>query len=269
VNNKQYLYQAPRPEVRIFKPDGDPANADFIFGVEAGRTLHAYAFSSSVNDPKRSFTITLYPNDDGMYAGKQIFDEIEPMYIVKIYEKIDFISKEYKIPTFTGVIRKKKYVAQMTDNGVRRSIVFSGCSIAGLIMEFKISMDIQAMSTTKQTIEEKSLNKNLTIELLTENETLYLKTAIEKIFNSLKDLGTQYYKLTNVEVFQIIEKWMGSGFEDIFTIDPESKFYYPITNIFFQQNKQTFYDLIDGLIPKPIYETFPYIGEVGMAARKI
>jgi hypothetical protein len=263
MDNKRYLHQSPRPEVRIFKPDGDPENADFILGHNMGRTLQAYAFSSSINDPKGSFAITLYPNEDGIYADKQIFDEIGPMYIVKIYEKIDTVSNDYKTPVFTGVIRKKKYTAQMTDNGPRHSIIFSGCSIAGLIMEFKISMDIQAMSTTRQAIEENSLNKKLTIELLRENGTLYLKEAIETIYNSIKNLGMQYGKLTNVEIFQMIEKWMGSRFEDIFAIDPESKFYYPIANVFFQQNTQTFYDIIDGLIPKPIYEAFPHVDENG------
>jgi hypothetical protein len=60
------------------------------FGVGAGKVLQSYSFSTSVNDPKGAFSLTFYPDDDnGLYKGKSIFDMIEEMDIVQIYEQID------------------------------------------------------------------------------------------------------------------------------------------------------------------------------------
>jgi hypothetical protein len=95
----------------IYSPDDGPAGMPKLsFGAGAGKVLQSYSFSSSVNDPKGAFSLTFYPDDDnGPYRDKSVFDLIEEMDIVRIYEQTDE-KGNYPYAAYTGVIRKKSWL---------------------------------------------------------------------------------------------------------------------------------------------------------------
>jgi hypothetical protein len=243
----------------IYSPyDGPTGMPKLSFGEGAGKVLQSYSFSSSVNDPKGAFSLTFYPDDDnGLYKDKSIFDMIEEMDIVRIYEQT-YEKGNYPYAAYTGVIRKKKLVAQMTDNGPRRSIVVSGHSIAGLVHEFYISLDTQAMEITQQIANSKQIEIELTTKLLRSgNKPIKVAEAINIIWKGFLELSSKYGKLSNPKAAKIIEKWMG---ENPFDID-DSSFFYPIGSAFYGQNTKNFYSVIESLVSRPVYEIFPYTGK--------
>jgi hypothetical protein len=245
------IHQSPRPEVLIYSPDSGVLKLDFnILGSTA---LQSYEFSTSVNDAMGEFSLKFYPDDEKLAnMGISIFDEIKIMDIVRIYETKN--KDEYA--DFTGVVRQKKYVVQMTNNGPRRSIVVSGHSIAGLVSEFKISLDLQAMALTEQTAETKSLSIKLTSELLKENP-LKIKTLVTKVWEHFLELSSQKKKLSNCDIAEYITRWMGEG---IFEFD-KSEFPYPLANVFNGENTENFFDIISGIVSSPIFEIFPQTKE--------
>jgi hypothetical protein len=259
VDSKQTLHQAPRPIVMIYDPDDGPSGKPKLsFGAGTGKVLQAYVFSYSVNDPKGAFSLTFYPDDDnGLYKDKSIFDLIEEMDIVRIYEQMDE-KGSYPYAAYTGVIRKKKLAAQMTDNGPRRTVVASGHSIAGLVHEFRLSLDTQAMAITNEIANNNQIETELTIALMqNDNKPIKVADAIKIIWDSFLNLSTKYGKLSNPKVAEIIKAWIG---ENPFNVD-DSSFYYPIGSVFYGQNTKNFYDVIESLIPRPVYEIFPFIDD--------
>lgn len=243
----QIHHQAPRPTVRVYSPDTDPkGKAKLVFDPAENSTLQTYDFSMSVNDEKGAFSLTFHPD------ATDIFDQLEILDIVRIHE---IYGGEEDRPDFTGVIRQKKYVVQATESGPRRSVLVSGHCVAGLVQEFKISLDMQAMQLTEQIANEKQLSTELTIALQTnDNSPLPVEDIVKKIWEHFGELSTAYGRLANSEVMEYINRWMGEG---IFEFDG-SEFYYPLGNIFHGQNTQSFYDTIEGLVPRPVYEIFPY-----------
>jgi hypothetical protein len=256
VDDSRTLHQSPRPAVMIYSPDDGPDGMPKLSFVEgAGRVLQAYSFSTSVNDPKGAFSLTFYPDDDnGLYKDKSIFDMIEEMDIVLIYEQTDE-KGNYPYAAYTGVVRKKRLVAQMTEDGPRRSIVVSGHSIAGLVHEFYISMDTQAMVITDEIASSRQIEVELTRQLLrSDNKPIKVAEAIDIIWKGFLDLSSRYKLLSTPKVAEILKKWIG---ENPFDID-DSSFYYPIGSVFYGQNTKNFYSVIESLIPRPVYEIFPY-----------
>jgi len=261
VDNKRTHHQAPQPEVRIRAPLDDDERKDMpiVFNSDNYRTLQSYSFSASVNDAKGEFSLTFYPDDDRATGDVEpVLDKIRILDIVEIYESRSKTGHKSTYADFTGVVRQKKYAVQMTDSGPRRSVSISGHSVAGLIQEFRISFDLHAMCLTDQTANTQELSIELTKALMREDSKPYpVKDAIEKIFESFLNTSAKNSKLSNCEVIKIAQKWMGEKFEDMFEVD-DSKFYYPIASVFYGQNTQSFYDLVEGIVPKPLYEIFPY-----------
>jgi hypothetical protein len=264
VDNKQTRHQAPRPEVRIYDPEVDD-KPKLIFDLSHRTTLQSYTFSTAVNDAKGEFSLTFYPDDPNIFStdesnswGQDTFDRIQVMDIVQVYESE--YSRNNDKSEFTGVIRSKKYVVQMTDGGPRRSILVSGHSIAGLVQEFRMSLDMQTMELTKQTANNAQLSIELTEALIWKNEKgeaipIHVKVIVEKIWEKFLEISNQFDKLTNCKVSEYITKWMGKDFFDF----DDSEFYYPIANVFFGQKSESFYNIIEGIVPQPVYEIFPYV----------
>jgi hypothetical protein len=143
----------------------------------------------------------------------------------------------------------------MADNGPRRSIVVSGHSIAGLVHEFYISLDTQAMVITDEIANSKQIEIELTMQLLrSDNKSIKVAEAIDIIWKGFLDLSSRYKLLSTPKVAEILKKWIG---ESPFDID-DSSFYYPIGSAFYGQNTKNFYSVIESLVPPPVYEIFPY-----------
>jgi len=272
MGNHAVSYQSPQPEVVIWRPD--KSGTPLCFDISKRTLLQAYSFGNSINDEKGRFSLTFYPGDEENFIGLDdaIFDEIHVMDIVEIYETNNhFIQKPHYeqgittpniivkevVPTFTGVIREKKFATQKTENGATRKCVVTGCSIVGLVHEFKMNFDMQATVITKELANNEEIQKQFTIKFI-QNDNAPLKVAdvIKEIWNSYIDLSKKYGKSSNPKIGEHINKWVGEA-DDIFDVD-DSVFHYPIASIFKGQTTQTFFDVIANLIPKPVYEIFPY-----------
>jgi hypothetical protein len=267
MGNNAVSYQSPRPEVVIYRPDkkGKPLHFD-----TANRTqLQSYSFGTSINDEKGRFSLTFYPDEDILpYKFEPIFDRIHPMDIVEIYETRNHFKQgqshdQYKepdtiFPTFVGVIREKKYAAQKTENGVTRKIVASGISVAGLVHELKVNFDMQATVITAELKNNAEIQQKFTIKFIQKNNSpLDVSYVIKEIWKSFVDLNCQHGKTSNPKVGEYIKNWIGDE-NDIFSID-DSVFHYPIGSVFKGQTTQTFFDVIANLVPKPVYEIFPFM----------
>jgi hypothetical protein len=146
----------------------------------------------------------------------------------------------------------------MAEKGPRRSVVAFGHSVAGLVHEFRLSMDTQAMAITDEIANNSQIEKELTIALMNnDNKPIRVAEAIKIIWDSFLNLSTKYGKLSNPKIAEIIKTWIG---ENPFDVD-DSSFFYPIGNVFYGQNTKNFYDIIESLIPRPVYEIFPYNAE--------
>ncbi|GHU88640.1 hypothetical protein FACS189476_06100 [Spirochaetia bacterium] len=242
--------------VCILNPDDGPTGTPKLtFSLEKGKVLQSYTFTNSVNDPKGSFSLSFYPNDDyGLYKDQAIMDMIEEMDIVQIFEFIDD-KGAYPYPTFTGVIIKKLYSLAKIGDDTQRRVSITGYSIAGLIQEFRISLDAQAMEITDEIANNNQIEIELTQALMSsDNKGIKVSEAINIIWKSFLNLSTKYGKLSNPKVAEIIKTWIG---ENPFDVD-DSSFFYPLGNVFYGQNTQSFYDVIQHLIPRPVYEIFPF-----------
>jgi hypothetical protein len=272
MGNHSVSYQSPRPEVVIYRPDkkGKPLR----FDDTSNRTvLQSYSFGTSINDEKGRFSLTFYPDDEKLqFKEDAIFDQIHPMDIVEIYESQNHFNQKsggvnlygdevkYKevMPTFTGVIREKKFTAAKTGNGVSRKIVVSGCSVAGLVHEFKISIDTTAYAITAQSVETNNVRGELSKKFVyNNNEPLKLGFVIKEIWKSYINLSKESTnKISNPKVIEFIKEWIGDD-DDLFCVD-DTVLQYPIADIFNGENLHTFFEIISGLIPKPVYEIFPF-----------
>jgi hypothetical protein len=268
MGNHSVSYQSPRPEVKVYHPDKDKPYLEF--DTLHRTVLQGYSFGTSINDEKGRFSLTFYPDDERLqFREDAIFDQIHPMDIVEIYESQNhFIQKssiyhlgdsyDKVLPTFTGVIREKKFATQKTDNRVSRKIVVTGHSIAGLVHEFKISLDTTAFSLTKQTINSEVVRRELTNKFMTnDNKPLEVGYVVKEIWKSFLNLSSENTnKISTPKIAEYIGKWIGNE-DALFNVD-DSVFHYPLAVIFNGESTQTFYDIISSLIPKPMYEVFPF-----------
>jgi hypothetical protein len=258
---KQATFQTPRPEVKIYSPDSDKPKLEFDTSHKT--VLQAYSFKTSVNDEKGQFSLTFYPDDDKPDKEGPIFDRIDELDIVKIYESKNHFKQYYwgselikePMPTFTGVVRRKKYVSQVSGTSVSRRLVISGHSIVGLAAEFRMSMDLSAQVITEELVSQENVAKSLTISLISKNEPRKVSEVVKIIWDEFINLSTRYGKLSNPAIAKYLAKWSGY---DFFDIDEKLEFHYPLGCVFNGRSTQGFFDLIDGIIPSPVYEKFAY-----------
>jgi len=257
---KQATFQAPRPEVKIYDPKSDKAK--LYFSTASKKVLREYNFKTSVDDVRGQFSLTFYPDEfDG---SDPIFDQINVFDIVEIYESKNHFKQYYegsmlsaKIqPTFTGVVRSVKYASQVGGTNVTRRLVVSGHSVAGLVAEFYMNMDTSAQVITEELAAQENVAKSLTISLLENgNKPLKLEEAINKIWNEFVNLSCKYKKISNPEIYEVLTKWAGKFFD----IDKDITFNYPLGCVFDAKTTQSFFDIIERLIPYQVYEKFAYM----------
>ncbi|GHV92002.1 hypothetical protein AGMMS50268_25050 [Spirochaetia bacterium] len=218
----------------------------------ARKVLQSYSFSSSVTDPKGAFSLTFYPDEEGDY-NDPLFDKIEMLDIVLIYER--YKDGQIADAAFTGIVKNKKYVVQMSDTGARRVISVTGYSIGGLIADLKMTMDLHAMLLTGDIANDKTLNLKFTTEIITESkDPPAITDLVNKVYDAFIDISENYGKLTMPDVFKYIDNWMAP---EKFFIDTEEKMFYPVGNLGVYKGTQSFFDLIEGVCAKPLYEIFP------------
>ncbi len=262
MNSKKVVYQRPCPIITIKDPD--TGKEKITFSVAKNTNLLSYQYSLSVNDISGSFSITFYPEyKDSLNKSHSLFDDINKLDIVEIYENIAGNSDK---PTFTGIVKTKKYVAQANDQGGIRRLSISGCSIAGLVSQFYINLDVTAQALTDQLVEDKSISNKLTYDLASETT---IKNVVLKIWESFLNIAEQN---GTPKIAEYIERFMG-GTDEFFDVDESLTLKYPLGCVFAGQQTQDFYSIIDGIIPPPYYEKFAYTdsstGKMKIKIRKV
>lgn len=263
----QFVSQAPKPIIRIvgFNPKTNSEKEELVFSPDETNVLQSYSFKYSTGDTDGQFSLTLYPGNVGIVEDEEkkitkeipVFDILKPLQIVYIYER----DKEYKIPDFVGVINRKKFVAQ-SGSGVRISI--TGKSVSSFISRFKISLDLNAMSLTNQMVSQEAVNIKLTAELSKDTQTV--STVLKTIWNEAVKMAGDYLSLSNPDMEKYVNKYLGNSF---FDVENDLKINYPLASVFNGQNTVSFWDIVNGVIPFPVYEKFAYIDGNGKTKIKI
>ena len=217
-----------------------------LFSSEVLSVLQSMQFTLSVNDISGSFSLTLFPEIN----GKSLFD------IVKVLDVVEI--REAGRPVFTGIVKKKNYVAQTNDNGGLRRISISGTAVTGLVSQFLVNLDTAAMAITNQIAGDVSLAKDLTIKGLGE-KNIAVSEVVKTIWKYFVKISSQN---GTPKIAEYIVSLLG-GIDKFFVFD-DTTFFYPLGCIFKGQQTQDFFSIVDGVIPSPVYEKFAYCGNDGM-----
>ena len=254
MNTKSIIYQRPYPRIVFKDPDtGETVKtkAGFLeFSTENNKNLISYQFTLSANDISGSFSLTLYPDyKDKNGTTYSFYDDIKKLQIVEIYESDGGNNEK---PVFIGIVKRRKYIAQVTDDGGMRRMSVSGYSVAGLVSQFYVNLDTAAIALTKQLAGDVALSKDLTIQMGSK-KNLEVKECIKTIWEYFEKISSQN---GTPKVGEYIKKFMGDV-DNFFDVD-DSKFFYPLGCVFNGQQTQDFFSVIDGIIPSPVYEKFAY-----------
>lgn len=225
-----------------------------VSSAEILSVLQSMQFTLSVNDISGSFSLTLFPE----IGNDSLFDKIKVLDIVVI--------KEAEKPVFTGIVKRKTYVAQTNDNGGLRRISISGTAVTGLVSQFLVNLDTAAMAITNQIASDVSLAKDLTLKM-TEKENIAVSEVVKTIWEYFIKIASQN---GTPEVADYIRSLLGDV--DNFFMFDESTFFYPLGCIFKGQQTQDFFSIVDGVIPSPVYEKFARMasdGKMKIVIRKV
>ena len=219
-----------------------------VFSADTDRALLSYNWNLSKDSVDGGFNITLYP--ESVYSdGRKIclFDLIEKLDVVKIFEATGAYRDK---PSFTGIIKQKKYVSQTIESGGTRRISLTGGAITGLVSEFYLNLDTNASILTDQMANNEFLRNDLTISVNTEDgEFLTIKNVVNKIWEAYLRLASAYGTPT---VGLYLQEFTNGN---IFDID-DSEFKYNLGCVFDGNSTQDFFSLIDKIILNPVYEKF-------------
>ena len=258
------LQQAPAPKIEIYSHNTTLPTFVFSYGENKMdyTQLLSYSFSESTQDLQGSFSFSIAGGDN------TLFDQINPLNIIKIYEG-------KSTPVFTGVISTKSLSCAMGDNGVKRSINFSGKSITSLIAEFQLILDSKLLSAGRKVLPSNDVSKDITIELsnLQSSSTLTIKAFLEKTWElylkytginkpSSKGDGPVSGKAggSNIAIYNIIKSFMGDSF---FEVGNATSLPMPIANTFFNQSINTVLQIWQCILAPPVYEIFSRVNSRG------
>lgn len=261
-----FLQQAPFPELKIYKYNSKAKTVEWLLTLsnrkeaENHSCLLSYSFSEDIDDLTGQFNFSIAGGNN------TVFDKIEPLNIVEIYEG-------NKQPLFVGVISTKSLSCSMGNSGIRRNIQFSGKSITSLIADFQLILDSRFLANNIRTKDAKRVNNDITLELnkmgagglsiqefLEKTWSLYLEyTGINK---PAQDGGPAQGKagLSNITVYNIITHFMGTSF---FEVGKAETIPMPIANTFFNQSVNTVLQIWRCILAPPVYEIFSRVNVNG------
>ena len=289
---KQSVVQTSRPTLRVkqYNTASSAYEEDETISEAVNEYLLSYSWSMSVSDTQGSFTLTLFPGQTGngknIAAGTQLYDCLNTMDVVEIYENVfntsadntlkginiteqinalgitSGVTVDESIPVFIGVIKSKKYAAQMTDNGVTRRIQISGISAAGLIGQVQLDFSTQAMAVGDTLSANEGVFEALTVSMTeftnqsarsegTKNTIANVVNAVWQVYkNQARKISSNCRTLDMIDALGVT-----------FDFD-DSKIDYYLANVFASESTQTVFDMIHTVVSEPVYETFARFGYI-------
>lgn len=244
------IHRSPQPKIEIFTHDAPDKPVYTLSPLGTGYTqLLDYSFGERTGDLIGSFSFSIAGGDNNL------FNEIRPLHIVKIYEGA-------AEPSFVGIITARKLSCAMSESGVRRRISFSGKSITSLIAEFQLILDIKFLQVLNVT-DATELNIDLKIEKLNARSPL----TVEQFLNITWEAYLGYTGIagrakggSNFRVYQIIKNFLGDSFFEVGTAAPLP---IPIANSFFNQDINTVLQIWQTILAPPVYEIFSRVNKDG------
>ena len=236
------------------------------FSPQTDRALQTYNWSLSKDSVTGSFSLTLYPESivDNEEERLCLFDLIQKLDVVKIYEANGTYQNK---PSFTGIIKTKKYVSQASGSSSSRRVNINGVAITGLVSEFYLNLDTNASVLTEQMANNEFLRNELTISLNTDTGSfLTMENVTNKLWERFMDLS-QAYGTPTIGLY-LTECTKVDGESKIFDIE-DAKFKYNLGCVFDGKSTQNFFSVLDRIIPNPVYEKYSFTDGNGIMHVKI
>lgn len=274
MTSKQAIIQTSKPRIAI-KRYSEAINAFQSIGERAvdaaNENLLTYSWQMSVSDTQGSFTMTFFPAKTTW--GEELFDFFKVMDVVEIYEEVLGTSSANLLtaskPCFVGVIRSKKYAAQMAESGVTRRVQISGISAAGLIAQLYVDFSVTTMAINQTFKANAAIQNQLTVDLLaytgaegkSKNRNT-LDNVISYVWEAYKTVAREAAGKGTNRLLAMIDA-LGVKFD--VEADPIE---YPLANLLVAENTQNIFDITRSITPSPVYETFATI-EDGVPVVKV
>ncbi|MBQ2528842.1 MAG: CHAP domain-containing protein [Treponema sp.] len=227
------------------------------FSPTKDKALQSYNWNLSKDSVEGGFSLTLYPESiyDSSPEKECLFDVIHKLDVVKIYEASGLYSGK---PSFTGIIKRKKYVSQASGSGSSRRVNISGIAITGLVSDFYLNLDTNASILTEQMANNEYLRRDLTISLNTSpGKFLTISSVIKTLWDKFSSLSNAYGTPTVGLYLTEFTK------DELFSVN-DAEFKYNLGCVFNGNSTQNFFSLVDNIIPNPVYEKFSYTDENGI-----
>lgn len=257
--NEKQLYSF-APQHRIVIKDPETGNEKCSFNP---RIIHSpllsYSFSTNIQDTKGKFSLTFYPDEflPVENAAESIYEKIQKLDIVEIYEILSSPILAENVPAFTGIVKVKKYASQCSDNNTSRRLVISGISVAGLVDQFIINLDSTACAVMKQAPNNDYLQKRFTINNLTSIDSLPTIDMVAKdMWNSFVEVATSYEAISTIKIKDYLDRFIGDN-PFVFGDNPP-KLKYPLGCVFHGQATNNFFSILDTIAPDPVYEKYVF-----------
>ena len=263
------IQKAPNPKIIITSYNKKESNSAILLAQLTAFDkenhypyLLSYSFSENTQDLTGQFSFSIAGGDN------TLFDKIEPLQIIQIYEGSTY-------PLFTGIITTKSLSCSMSDSGVRRNINISGKNITSLIADFQLILDLKYLSAGKKVSQDNVASSDVTLELnkLQTNNPLSIKDFLEKTWELyLKYTGINKPQtqgaggindtagVSNVLVYDIIKAYMDTSF---FEVGNAERLPIPITNTFINQDINTVLQIWQCILAPPVYEIFSRVNNKG------
>jgi hypothetical protein len=236
--------QFPNPKVEIFKSE-DPGNAYLTYeGLTENGVLSellGYTFSEGVDDLQGAFSITV--ENEKIAADLMTFDAVPLRGIVKIYEA------DKGRPAFIGIIKQKRMKFSMTNQGPKRTIMFSGKSVIAAVSEYAVTTDLRISF-----VDPEAKSKQITGELSRNDLTIkgFMKKTWEDYLTQGEENG---FPSTGIK--KIIDNFIGS-IDDFISGDDDRTLKYNITGAFYSEGNNNIDQLWRNVLPQPVYEIYAY-----------
>lgn len=236
---------SPMPCIKFFHFENENETEIVSIGYDSG-TLLSYNFSKDIHNLYGDFEIRFKED----YDGDIIMDKIQPLDIVKIYEKPNELS-------FIGIVQTVSFGA--TAGAFNKSVSVSGASIGILFEMFNFSTDSTSLSFFTKNSGNLEILDSLT-SLLQKNvenggQGISFSDGFQVVYNKFVEITSTplYARIAANGINDMIKYYFGVP-ENF--IKSQINFNYQITKSLFNSESVNLYDYFKSLLPDIVYEFY-------------
>lgn len=252
------IVQSPSPTIKCYHSflEGHPLY--YIFSAsspeqyKSGKNLQSYQFSRSTNQTTGDFSFTIKEETNNSNTANLFFDYVDIFDVITIKENA--LATDSNVD-FYGVVTNISFSASA--NGLQKLISIQGKSIEYLFETLTIATDVTAMSFAGQYWN--TDNANITLKLTQNKSNVSVKEALQTIYDDFVNSVRKNTSLSNFRIADVIQYWYSDKETknlDIFDVDDNLKFYFPIASNMYSNNAVNYISYIRGILPSNVYEMF-------------